>query len=163
MNQITRAAALAVTVVVFLAMATTASPVAAATKPLVDLRGDGDGSYVLDTAGTAHLSGSVVGRPFDGAYAATLAADDGSLPAPGSCEPATGTLEVTGSRDRTLRLAAVGEVCGEFPDATYVVNQRFVGRYVVTDASSHRLRGTDGWTSLILATEGRANVEAIDT
>ena len=161
MNQITRAAAIAVTVV-SLAMATTASP-AAAIKPLVDLRGDGVGSYVLDTAGTAHLSGSVVGRPFDGAYAATLAADDGSLPAPGSCEPATGTLEVTGSRDRTLRLAAVGEVCGEFPDATYVVNQRFVGRYVVTDASSHRLRGTDGWTSLILATEGRANVEAIDT
>lgn len=64
------------------------SQTAAGTKPLVDLRGDGVGSYVLDTAGTAH---------------------------------------------------------------------------VVTDASSRRLRGTDGWISLILATEGRANVEAIDT
>jgi hypothetical protein len=163
MNQIARAVPLAVTVVASLAMATTASPAAAGTKPLVDLRGGGVGSYVLDTAGTAHLSGSVVGRPFDGAYVATLAADDGSLPAPGSCEPATGTLEMADSRDRTLRLEAVGEVCGEFPDATYAVNQRFVGRYAVTDASSRRLRGTDGWISLILATEGRANVEAIDT
>ena len=40
---------------------------------------------------------------------------------------------------------------------------QFVGRYVVTDASARRLRGTDGWISVILATEGRANVEAIDT
>jgi hypothetical protein len=163
MNQITRAAALAATAVASLAMATSASPAAAAPKPLVDLRGDGVGSYVLDTAGTAHLGGSVVGRPFDGTYVATLAADDGSLPAPGLCEPATGTLVVAGSRDRTLSLEAVGEVCGEFSDATYVVTQRFVGRYVVTDATSRRLRGTDGWISLILATEGRANVEAIDT
>lgn len=165
MDPLTRAAALAVTslAVTSLAMATMASPGAAATKPLVDLRGDGVGSYALDTAGTAHLSGSVVGRPFDGAYVATLAADDGSLPAPGSCEPATGTLEVTGSRHRTLDLEVVGEVCGEFPGPTDVVTQRFVGGYVVTDASSRRLRGTDGWISLILATEGRGNVEAIDT
>ena len=163
MNQITRAAALAVTAVASLAMTTTAPPAAAATKPAVDLRGDGVGSYVLDSAGTAHLSGSVVGRPFDGTYVATLAADDGSLPAAGSCEPATGTLEVTGPRGRTLGLEAVGEVCGEFPDATYVVTHRFVGRYVVTDARSRKLRGTDGWMSLILATEGRANVEAIDS
>jgi hypothetical protein len=162
-NQVTRAAALAVTAVSSLALATTASSAAVATKPLVDLRGDGVGGYVLDTAGTVHLSGSVVGRPVDGAYVATLAADDGSLPAPGSCEAATGTREVTGSRDRTLHLEAVGEVCGEFPDATYVATQRLVGRYVVTDASSRRLRGTDGWISLILATEGRANVEASDT
>jgi hypothetical protein len=162
MNQITRAAALAVTAVASLAMAT-ASPGAAATKPIVDLRGDGVGSHVLDAAGTAHLRGSVVGRPYDGAYVATLAADDGSLPAPGSCEPATGTVEVTGPRDRTLRLEAVGEVCGEFPDATHVVTQRFVGRYAVTDASRRKVRGTDGWISLILATEGRADIEVIDT
>jgi hypothetical protein len=132
-------------------------------KPLIDLQGDGVGSYVLDTAGTAQLSGSVVGRPFGGAYVATVAADDGSLPASGSCEPATGALEVTGSRGRTLRLDAIGEVCGEFPDTTYAVTQRFVGRYVVTDARIRRLRGTDGWISLILATEGRGNIEAIDT
>ena len=67
------------------------------------------------------------------------------------------------SPKRTLRLDAVGEVCGEYADATYVVTHRFVGSYVVTDATHRRLRGTDGWISLILATEGRANVEAFDS
>ena len=66
------------------------------------------------------------------------------------------------SPKRSMRLDAVGEVCG-FPDATYVVTHRFVGHYVVADATSHKLRGTDGWISLILATEGRANVEAFDS
>ncbi len=159
MNRITRLTALAVAA---LAVPAIASPAVAAPKPLVDLRGADVGTYSLDAAGTAQLAGSVIGDPFDGTYVATLAADDGSLPAPGSCEPATGTLDVT-SPKRTLRLDAVGEVCGEYADATYVVTHRFVGSYVVTDATQRRLRGTDGWISLILATEGRANVEAFDS
>jgi hypothetical protein len=72
-------------------------------------------------------------------------------------------VHVTGTRNRSLDVAATGEVCGTWADATYVVTHRFVGRYDVTDASAKRLRETDGWISLILATEGRANVEAIDT
>ena len=152
----------AVLTVAALAMSTAASPAVAAPKPLVDLRGADVGTYSLDAAGTAHLAGSVTGDPFDGTYVATLAADDGSLPVPGSCEPATGTLEVTSPR-RTLRLDAVGQVCGEYADATYVVTHRLVGSYVVTEATHRRLRGTDGWISLILATEGRANVEAFDS
>ncbi len=136
MNRITRLTALAVAA---LAVPAIASPAVAAPKPLVDLRGADVGTYV-----------------------ATLAADDGSLPAPGSCEPATGTFDVTSPR-RTLRLDAVGEVCGEYADATYVVTHRFVGHYVVTDATHRKLRGTDGWISLILATEGRANVEVFDS
>jgi hypothetical protein len=141
----------------------TAAPATAARPPAVDLRGASVGSYALDAAGTALLSGAVSGKPFGGHYSATLASSDGSLPAPGTCEPATATMQVTGSQNRFLRLAATGEVCGTWADATYVVTHRFVGRYVVTDASSRRLRGTDGWISVILATEGRANVEAIDT
>lgn len=141
----------------------TAAPAMAAPRPLVDLSGTGVGAYVLDAEGTAHLTGAVTGAPFDGTYTATLTASDGSLPAPGDCEPATATVAVTGSRERTLRLAATGEVCGEWVDATYVVTHRFVGRYVVSESSAPRLVGTDGWTSLILATEGRANLEAIDT
>jgi hypothetical protein len=159
MRPTTQAAVLAVAA---LAMSTAASPAVAAPKPLVDLRGAEVGTYSLDAAGTAHLAGSVTGDPFDGTYVATLAADDGSLPAPGSCEPATGTLDVTAPK-RTLILDAVGQVCGEYADATYVVTHRFVGSYVVTDATHRRLRGTDGWISLILATEGRANVEAFDS
>lgn len=33
----------------------------------------------------------------------------------------------------------------------------------MTDTSERKVRGTDGWLGMILATEGRANVEAIDT
>lgn len=139
------------------------APADAAPPPRIDLRGAGLGSFVIDAAGTAQLIGEVTGTPFDGTYAAALAADDGSLPEPGACEPATATLDVTGPRNRYLRLAATGEVCGTWPDATYVVTHRFVGRYRVTDSSARRLRGTDGWMSQTLATEARANVEAIDT
>jgi hypothetical protein len=159
MRSITRAAMLTAAA---LAVTAGASPAVAAPKPLVNLQGADVGTYVLDSAGTAHLTGSVTGDPFDGTYVATLAADDGTLPAPGSCEPATGTLDVS-SPKRSMRLDAVGAVCGEFADATYVVTHRFVGSYVVTDATSRKLHGTDGWISLILATEGRANVEAYDS
>jgi hypothetical protein len=159
MRSITRAAVLTVAA---LAVAAGTSPAVAAPNPLVNLQGADVGTYVLDAAGTAHLAGSVTGDPFDGAYVATLAADDGALPEPGSCEPATGTLDLT-SPKRSMSLDAVGQVCGEYADATYVVTHRFVGHYVVTEATSRKLRGTDGWISLILATEGRANVEVFDS
>lgn len=138
-------------------------PASAGPRPRIDLRGAGTGSYVLDDSGSAHLAGAVTGTPFDGEYTATLTADDGDLPDPGSCEPATASLHVTGSRSRYLVLAATGEVCGLWVQAPYVVTHRFVGRYVVEETSQRKLRGTDGWISVSLATEGRANVEAIDT
>jgi hypothetical protein len=149
--------------VVTAAPAIAAAPAMAAPPPIIDLRGASVGSYSLAADGTARLSGVVTGKPFDGDYTATLASSDGSLPAPGTCEPASAALDVTGPKGRMLHLAATGEVCGTWADATYVVTHNFVGRYVVADASARRLRGTDGWISVILATEGRANVEAIDT
>ena len=145
-----------------LLVAAAATP-AEARPPLVDLRGAAAGSYALDDAGTAHLTGSVVGEPFSGEYTATLAADDGSLPGPGTCEPATATLQVTGPRDRHLELPATGEVCGEWSGPTYVVTHDFTGRYEVTDAWPKRLRGTDGWIGVVLATDARADVEAFDS
>jgi hypothetical protein len=146
-----------------LLLAGTTATAASAAKPRIDLRGEGLGSFVLDDAGTAHLGGEVTGIPFGGAYTATLAAADGSLPEPGTCEPASGTLEVDGPRRKHLELAAAGEVCGEWTDATYVVTHRFTGGYEVVASSKRRLLGTDGWISLVLATEGRANVEVFDS
>jgi hypothetical protein len=146
-----------------LLVAVTAGQADAAPRPLIDLQGASVGSFVLADDGTARLSGAVTGDPFDGSYTAVLAADDGTLPDPGVCEAGTATLDVAGPKGRYLGLSATGQVCGEWADATYVVTHRFVGRYDVTDASTKRLRETDGWISLILATEGRANVEAIDT
>lgn len=136
---------------------------AAPSKVLVDLRGAGVGTHVVDEAGTAHLSGDATGKPFDGSYTAALAPDDGSLPAPGACEPATGTLDLSGSRGRHLHLEATGSVCGEWTDATYVVTHRFTGTYVVTASSSRRLVGTDGWISQILTNRGGANIEVFDS
>ena len=140
-----------------------AVPAEAGPPPRIDLRGAAVGSFVVDDAGAAHLTGQVTGKPFDGAYSAVLAADDGTLPGPGVCEPAHATLDVTGAKGRHLGLTATGEVCGTWPDATYVVTHKFVGRYEVTASSARRLRGTDGWISYVLATEGRANVEAFDS
>ena len=70
--------------------------------PRIDLRGADVGSFVVDDAGAARLTGQVTGIPFDGTYTAVLAADDGSLPEPGVCEPATATLDVTGPKHRYL-------------------------------------------------------------
>ncbi len=146
-----------------LLVATTATAAGATPPPRIDLRGAEVGSFVLDDAGSARLAGTVTGRPFDGGYTATLSADDGSLPEPGSCEPATATLHVTGPRGKYVDLAATGEVCGTRPDATYVVTHDFTGRYDVTASSARNLRGTDGWIGIVLATEGRADVEVFDS
>jgi len=143
--------------------AATTGPAEAGPRPVIDLRGAAVGSYDIDHAGTAHLTGQVMGAPFDGTYIALLTADDGTLPEPGACEPASATLDVTGAKGRYVSLTATGEVCGTWPDATYVVTHRFIGHYEVTDSSVRKTRGTDGWIGLTLATEGRANVEAIDT
>jgi hypothetical protein len=159
MNHKTKAAAL-VGALLVLAPAT---PAMAAPRPAVDLRGAEVGTYALATDGTAHLTGRVTGVPFDGRYTATLSSADGSLPAPGECEPGTAAVHVNGRKHRSLDLAATGDICGRWADATYVVTHEFVGRYVVTHTSVRKARGTDGWISLILATEGRANLEAIDT
>ena len=163
MNPKTKTAALIAALIGALLAIVTAAPANAAQPPVVDLRGASVGSYALDAEGNARLSGAVTGVPFDGTYTATLTSSDGSLPAPGTCEPATAAVDVTGPKKLTLALTATGEVCGTWPDTAYVVTHSFVGRYVVTAASARRLRGTDGWISVILATQGRANVEAIDT
>ena len=80
------------------------------------------------TQGSARLSGAVTGVPFDGTYTATLASI-GREPArrPETCEPATATLDVTGPKNRSLHLAATGEVCGTWADATYVVTHSSSG------------------------------------
>ena len=62
----TKAAAVIGTALLALA---TASPATAAPGPAVDLRGAGVGSYALDADGTARVTGTVTGVPFDGGLA----------------------------------------------------------------------------------------------
>ena len=126
-------------------------------------QGSTSGSYVADDDGAASMTGAIEGDPFDGAYTATLAADDGSLPAPGECEAATATVRVEGTKGRYYEITGSGTVCGEWADATYPTTHLFTGRYLVTDASHHKLTGTDGWYEIRLVTENRATVEVVDT
>jgi hypothetical protein len=113
--------------------------------------------------GSADISGTSSGRPFDGHHLARLAADDGSLPLPGECEPATATLRVDGSRNRFVEMTATGEVCGKYPNATYVVTHSFTGRYVVDASTSRKLVGSTGFMSQLITVDGRSNVLAIAT
>lgn len=138
-----------------------AGPVGAATRYKIDTHGDGTWAA---TATGAALTGTATGAPFDGAFTAVLVADDGTLPEPGACEPATGTLRLEGSRDRFLELTSTGNACGQWVQPpTSVVTQVFTGRYVVTAASQRRLVGTDGFYEIRLADDGRASAFAIDT
>lgn len=123
----------------------------------------GEGSYVVDASGAAALTGTVTGRPFDGAFTAGLAAEDGSLPEAGFCEPGAAAVRVAGPGRRVLEVVAAGQVCGEWPTPTYLATHVFTGSYDVTTSSVRRLAGTDGWVSLRLANDGRAGIALVDS
>ena len=139
----------------------TASGAAAGGRHRVDSHGFG--TYTVDGSGTAAIAATATGAPFDGVVMAALAADDGTLPPEGVCEPATVTVRLDGSRERVVELTAHDDVCGEYPTETYVVSHDFTGRYLVTDSSQRRLQGTEGFLSVRLTVDGRASIFAIDT
>lgn len=143
------------------AFVTAAAPAGASLRPRIDV--GGPGTYALDQSGVAEIGGTSTGRPFDVPYTARLAADDGTLPAPGECEPATVTVLIDGPRRRHVELESAGTVCGQRPQPPYVVTQVYTGLYEVKEAMPRRLQGTDGFVELRLASEGRANLIAIDT
>ncbi|HEX2063970.1 MAG TPA: hypothetical protein VHE80_06080 [Acidimicrobiales bacterium] len=152
---------LALTSLVLAGVLATVAPASAAGKPKVDF--DGHGTYTMAGDGSAGLTGTGTGEPFDGSYVAALAASDGTLPDPGSCEAATATVTLQGPRGRFLELAATGDVCGRHLQSPYVVTQLFTGRYEVVSAWQKRFLGSDGFLEVYLATDGRAGVVAIDT
>lgn len=123
----------------------------------------GQGTYTVAADGSAVVAGTATGAPFDGRYRAVLRAQDGTLPDAGQCEPGSATVRLEGSRGRYLEVSSDDEICGQFLQAPYVVTHLFTGRYDVTSTSERRLRGDDGLVEIRLATEGRANVFAIDT
>jgi hypothetical protein len=156
-----RRVALVITITAVALVAGTASGAAAGGRHRVDSHSFG--TYTVDGTGAAAIDATATGAPFDGVVTATLAADDGTLPAEGACEPATVTVRLDGSRERFVELTARDDVCGEYPTETYVVSHVFTGRYLVTDTSQRRLQGTEGFLSVRLAVDGRASVFAIDT
>lgn len=153
------AAAAAATVAATVAATTT--PAQAGQKPRLFV--SGQGTYALAADGSASVTGTSTGFPVEGGYTATLTAGDGTLPEPGEAEPATATIRVVGERGAFVELTGTGEVEGQWVQPPYVVTHVFVGRYTVTDTSVRRVRATDGWFEIRLATENRAGVTATDT
>ena len=143
------------------AVATLSAPASAEPKPRIDA--GGPGTYTLAADGSAVITGTATGTPFEGPYTATLAAADGTLPAPGECEPATVTARLDGPGGRYVELQSTDEVCGQHLQPPYVVTQVFTGRYTITASSKRNLIGTDGFVEARLATDGRAFMFAIDT
>jgi hypothetical protein len=145
-----------------LALSAVAANAGAAPKPRLEV--DGSGTYALDQPGVAQIEGTATGRPISGPFTATLAADDGSLPAAGECEPGTATISIDSPRrDPSLELEAGGEVCGQFVEPPFVVTQVFTGTYLVTESPRRPLLGTDGFLEVRLTNDGGASIFAIDT
>ena len=123
-------------------------------KPVLQV--DGGSSYTLSPAGDAVVTGPAeVEFRHTGILPATLSPDDGTLPEPETCEPATAKFVVTGDAGRVdMRLRGKGEVCGEFPQPpTSIVTHVFTGRYHVIDARRDARIGTNGFFQVRLATD----------
>ena len=95
--------------------------------------------------------------------AATVGADDKTLPGPGECEGAIATLAAYGTRGVDISLISYGEVCGLYVQPpTSIVTHSFTGTYEVLEGP-RRLIGTDGFFDVRLGSNGTAGVFAIDT
>ena len=95
--------------------------------------------------------------------AATIGANDKTLPGPGACEGAIATLSVYGTRVDDMTLIGYGEVCGHHVQPpTSIVTHTFTGTYEVLEGP-RRLIGTDGFFEIRLGADGTAATFAIDT
>jgi hypothetical protein len=134
----------------------------AACRPKVDY--SGTGTFELTELGTfARGAGRVTGTPFDGTVTFMLRADDGSLPAPGECESGGANLAVTGRHRQALSATSIGEICGQYvQEPTSVVTHVFTGQYSIYQ-STKRLRDTEGWIEIRLATGDRMSITLFDS
>ena len=134
----------------------TAAP-ASAVAPRIQVAGLGTATA---TDSAVSYEGWLSGRPFAGDFSGTVAADDGTLPAVGVCEPATATLRVQDEKGHAFERFSAGKVCGEY--LPLGVMQRFGGRYVVTSSTQRGLERTDGFLDVRLL-NGQSDVYAIES
>lgn len=131
-------------------------------RPQVDLAGTG--TYEMDQFDIfARGVGSVTGTPFDGTATFLLKPDDGTWPKPGECEQGTAGFAVTGKKRQYIWGISIGEVCGQFlQEPTSVTTQVFTAEYSIVDAPK-RVRDTEGWIEIRLATDGRMSITLFDS
>jgi hypothetical protein len=130
-------------------------------RPKVDITSS-TGTFT-GLGGGALVSAQMDGKPFGGEATAVLLADDGSLPVPGACEPATVSFGLDGRARRFVSAAATGEVCGQFVQPPFIATQVFTGCYDVGDSSRRAIVGTDGFLEIRLGDDGSASLFLIDT
>jgi len=152
----------AASTIAVLAVAAPADAAQRPPRPKVELSTTSTGTFT-ELAGGALVSAQMDGRPFGGDATAVLLADDGSLPLPGACEPATVSFGLDGRARRFISAVATGEVCGEFVQLPFITIQSFTGRYEVTDSSRRAIDGTDGFFEVRLGNDGSASLFLIDT
>jgi hypothetical protein len=133
-----------------------AAPAAAAT-PRVQV--SGLGTYATETS-VATYQADLYGRPYSGHGAGRVDLDGAAFPTPGSCEPATATLQLIDEKGKGYSLTATGSVCGEY--LPLGVMQWFRGRYEITSASQRGLTATVGHLDLRLL-NGEVSVYAIQS
>ena len=99
-------------------------------------------------------------RTLTGDLAATIQADDNTMPAAGECETAIAFVFVEGERGANLFLSSAGEVCGHWLQEPNVVTHSFTGVMTIEESDKPKLEGTEGFLDITLAVDGRANVFA---
>ncbi len=107
--------------------------------------------------------GEVSGDPFDGTATFMLRTDDGTLPGPGECEEGGANFAVTGRKRKELWGVSIGEICGQYvQEPTSTVTHVFTGQYSIAE-STKRLRDTEGWIEIRLATDNRMAITLFDS
>ena len=133
-----------------------------AKRPQVNFSGTGTYEMVeFDVFARGIGDGS--GVPFDGTATFMLRADDGTLPGPGECEGGGANFAVTGRKRKELWGVSIGEICGEHvQEPTSTVTHVFTGEYSIVE-STKRLRDTEGWIEIRLATDNRMSITLFDS
>jgi hypothetical protein len=134
----------------------------ARSRPQVDFTGTGTYEMVefdVFARGTT----DAYGRPFDGQATFMLSTDDGTLPGPGECEPGGANFALTGRKRQELWGVSLGDICGHWvQEPTSIVTHVFTGQYSIAE-SKPRLRDTEGWIEIRLATGNRASITLFDS
>ncbi|MBI5088313.1 MAG: hypothetical protein HZB15_05480 [Actinobacteria bacterium] len=104
-------------------------------KPQVDYSGTGTYQMVEFDVFASGI-GRVRGTPFDGQVTFMLRTDDGTLPAPGECEPGGANLGIVGRHRNALSAVSIGEICGQYVQEPTSIDLRI-------DQASEGHRGVD--------------------
>lgn len=124
----------------------------------------GTGVYEMDEFSIfARGAGSVSGRPYAGTATFLLNPDDGTWPEPGECEQGNAGFAVTGTTRQYLWGVSIGEICGQHvQQPTNLVSHVYTGDYSLVE-SPQRVRDTEGWIEIRLATDNNMSITLFDS